>query len=648
MMEHVEQDICCPFCDLSGITPNEMNLHINKVHLQEYFNSDEPTENRLVNGDYKKSDRSQSSKDSKSEDSSSGCDKENRNGASWIDPERRTRLSLDVKSLEPVLQMRQNCADNIVKSGVTAACGSAQSGLNLRSGEVSASAPPFIIPDINDNVEPDINCNIPSEFCCPLCHFSTSSEGDIQSHVNREHVDILSPCKPPSGSSDPTDMDSSGSTDRNFLSVEHSRNLQKLSSDNVCPICGMIVNTTQELEIHVNSKHSDILSPDKPYATSMSMSQSMESTDWSDVMACPVCDQEFDDPGLLQLHVNGHFSAEQTPVQEFSDQVIAQELEKSEIEEKAREQKEFHALQAMYGMVGGTNYKKQYEKNLERAVIRGDINLKQFHEKKANLHYRDMIGIDDGHSCCKGLIPKLKDFYKVPIQGLNKYWLCSYIDHFAVSYGDRGWGCGYRNFQMLLSGLTTHPTFCKVVFNDKPQIPSIPKIQRLIEAAWAKGFDKQGCEQLGGKLVDTTKWIGATEIVAVLSSLKVRCQLLDFHNPSGPQGTHPRLFQWIKDYFQQPSPVKLPLYLQHHGHSRTVIGIEELKDGSHRLLIFDPSTSKKQMSQFHGVITANLMRTIRRTIHGLKAKQYQIVAITGILEDREYEEHKILKSERIS
>ena len=53
-------------------------------------------------------------------------------------------------------------------------------------------------------------------------------------------------------------------------------------------------------------------------------------------------------------------------------------------------------------------------------------------------------------------------------------------------------------------------------------IPSIPKIQRLIEAAWQKGFDLQGCEQLGGKVVDTTKWIGATEIVATLSSLKVK------------------------------------------------------------------------------------------------------------------------------
>ncbi len=56
----------------------------------------------------------------------------------------------------------------------------------------------------------------------------------------------------------------------------------------------------------------------------------------------------------------------------------------------------------------------------------------------------------------------------------------------------------------------------------RPLIPSIPKIQRLIEAAWQKGFDLQGCEQLGGKVVNTTKWIGATEIVATLSSLNIK------------------------------------------------------------------------------------------------------------------------------
>jgi hypothetical protein len=53
-------------------------------------------------------------------------------------------------------------------------------------------------------------------------------------------------------------------------------------------------------------------------------------------------------------------------------------------------------------------------------------------------------------------------------------------------------------------------------------IPSIPKIQQLIEAAWAKGFDQQGREQLGNKVTNTTKWIGATEIAASLYSLKVK------------------------------------------------------------------------------------------------------------------------------
>ncbi len=53
-------------------------------------------------------------------------------------------------------------------------------------------------------------------------------------------------------------------------------------------------------------------------------------------------------------------------------------------------------------------------------------------------------------------------------------------------------------------------------------IPSIPKIQRLIEAAWQKGFDLQGSEQLGGKVINTTKWIGATEIVATLSALRIK------------------------------------------------------------------------------------------------------------------------------
>lgn len=68
-----------------------------------------------------------------------------------------------------------------------------------------------------------------------------------------------------------------------------------------------------------------------------------------------------------------------------------------------------------------------------------------------------------------------------------------------------------------------------------------------------------------------------------------------------------RLIQWIVDYFTQDppkqftvndalrsaSPVvvtdKLPIILQHNGHSRSVVGYERLQNGSINLLMFDPS-----------------------------------------------------------
>lgn len=56
----------------------------------------------------------------------------------------------------------------------------------------------------------------------------------------------------------------------------------------------------------------------------------------------------------------------------------------------------------------------------------------------------------------------------------------------------------------------------------QPKMPSILKLQQLIENAWKEGFDPHGSMQLEGRVVNTRKWIGATEIVAVLSSLHVK------------------------------------------------------------------------------------------------------------------------------
>jgi len=62
----------------------------------------------------------------------------------------------------------------------------------------------------------------------------------------------------------------------------------------------------------------------------------------------------------------------------------------------------------------------------------------------------------------------------------------------------------------------------KPVFVGRALMPSVNMLQQLIEKAWAAGFDEAGRQQLRGKVVGTRKWIGATEIYAVLSFLHVR------------------------------------------------------------------------------------------------------------------------------
>lgn len=73
------------------------------------------------------------------------------------------------------------------------------------------------------------------------------------------------------------------------------------------------------------------------------------------------------------------------------------------------------------------------------------------------------------------------------------------------------------------------------------------------------------------------------------------------------------------------------------GHSRTIIGVEELHNGSCNLLLFDPGTQKSRMELFHGKIDYNTMQTIRRGLHAFRALQYQIVAVVGLLNDTEFQ-----------
>lgn len=44
-------------------------------------------------------------------------------------------------------------------------------------------------------------------------------------------------------------------------------------------------------------------------------------------------------------------------------------------------------------------------------------------------------------------------YYQREARDCVHVWLSADTDHYCSSEGDKGWGCGYRNFQMLLSSL---------------------------------------------------------------------------------------------------------------------------------------------------------------------------------------------------
>lgn len=51
----------------------------------------------------------------------------------------------------------------------------------------------------------------------------------------------------------------------------------------------------------------------------------------------------------------------------------------------------------------------------------------------------------------------------------------------------------------------------------------------------------------------------------VINFFFFRCQLVDFHRPTSPNGSHPELFTWVLNYFKSYDEFKPPLYLQHQG-----------------------------------------------------------------------------------
>ncbi|XP_061839095.1 zinc finger-containing ubiquitin peptidase 1 isoform X2 [Nerophis lumbriciformis] len=415
-----------------------------------------------------------------------------------------------------------------------------------------------------------------------------------------------------------------------------------------CPMCALVFSSSlilqEHVELHLQDHH--------------------PARQGDEALECPLCPVVCIDSASLQQHVELHLDSGAGSSE--SDETLAwrlqQEMEKKrKVEESRLEREEFKKLQRQFGLDGSGGYRSQMERTMARDVARGVLAPAEYHCKRVELLESLASGVDDGRTRTQGVMAALYEYYQIECRECVHVWLSADTDHYCSSTGDKGWGCGYRNFQMLLSSLLRIEMYAPS-FPDKV-VPSIPHVQGLIEEAWRAGLDPQGASHFNHRLQGTRAWIGATEIYVLLTSLGFSGRIIDFHQPTGSGGTHPQLFEWVREYFNQsrwiskltPRLIQTslpPLYLQHQGHSRSIVGLEQRKNGSLCLLILDPGISSSDTRKLMSSDTmAVAMRQVRKLPGSLKHLQYQVVAVEGMLSNDEREIHilnsRILCAEKI-
>jgi len=218
----------------------------------------------------------------------------------------------------------------------------------------------------------------------------------------------------------------------------------------------------------------------------------------------------------------------------------------------------------------------------------------------------------------KGIGSLIKAEFRVKLS--HQLIMSEDVEHYFSSPGDAGWGCGYRNLQMFCSYLLNFANFKKVLFGGCGYIPSVPVIQEWMEAAWVSGFDPEGAKIFNGKIQNTKALLGTTDIAALLRFFGVKMDIVDFFSVRLPDAVielqkqqkpfpkriiyyepNQKLFDWVWLYFTKSKALYkqhkkkgkkfiAPLYLQHPGHSRTIIGAtKNSKTGECFLLVFDPA-----------------------------------------------------------
>ncbi|KAJ8751388.1 hypothetical protein K2173_016588 [Erythroxylum novogranatense] len=291
----------------------------------------------------------------------------------------------------------------------------------------------------------------------------------------------------------------------------------------------------------------------------------------------------------------------------------------------------------------------------------------------------------------------------------NTVLLCGYVDHFhCMPSEDLGWGCGWRNIQMLSSHLLRRESAREVLFGGCGYVPDIPSLQRWLEIAWQKGFDAPGSLHFNHSIHGSQHWIGTTECAALFRSFGLRAKIVDFDSAPnlnstkttitsrttggnkgkvtfqvyGPMDRYLQrdtssisapetdalardkshfsskndfshaLVDWVWNYFSDGIKIpfsrsssviatdRMPLYFQHDGHSRTIVGIEvkrqQIGTSKYNLLILDPA-HRTEALEIALKDNVGWEKLIKRGVHTLKKAQYQLCYVEPGIATRQEE-----------
>ncbi|KAL8142704.1 hypothetical protein V2J09_015736 [Rumex salicifolius] len=385
-----------------------------------------------------------------------------------------------------------------------------------------------------------------------------------------------------------------------------------------------------------------------------------------DFPCCPICD--FPVPASdLERHANEHFEEDQL----FRDLELAKQLAFA----PSSPPNSVDVPSSSTSIFRGNN------DPTETQCIDGQVC------SALRLQYRSPF-----HKIGGGLLALLKNCLESEAN-YSRSILSGYIDHFeSTESEDKGWGCGWRNIQMATSHLLMHrPEAKEVLFGGCGFVPDISSLQRWLEVAWKKGFDVVGSSHFAGRVCGTKMWIGTTECAALFRSFGLRARVVDFDGKIiassigkeyGPMDKYvsrnrltnrhksddrlvkknkiyQALVDWVWNYFSDHSSAhsvkqcvsvtnKMPLYFQHNGHSRTIVGIQlkQQKNGMkhYNLLILDPGHRTIELEES---LKANSgwQKLLKRGIHTLKKPQYQLCYVdNGIAHGKELEQLKTIDS----